>query len=994
MLKRGIVIYLFVALIQPLQAQFLKSYRMSSKEIKMNGLIKGIHEDDFGYLWLYGTRGISRFNGLQFETLQEIFSDSLKIKGCTSFTTQQGNLWLAIHDEGLFRVNENGKKEAFNDQRSSPETLNIKQLVSIDDYLFVLGEKGLESYKLVKNRLQKTEINIRDRESITSLFSHKESLWLISEHQVCRLNIVDMSIDSYEGLINAKLFTNPDQDLYLSHRPEFTEILRLDSVRNRFRPLGYQPYSAYKKERHFAWLDAQRMLSTPRNEIFFQVADFKNKKIEHINEIDSDLGKERIFNTPFRDSNGRLWLYGESLYLIPNNKHIKSIFRSLKLETISSIVELDSLLFIGTDFFGMSVLTEDGNLIRNYNRSNSSIAKNKINKLVSINKEDICLCFDDSFQFFNKNRGFSTKQDIPGGCQTAIEIGEYVWIGGDNAVFRYNKKTAALRKAPLPRFEDNRANYIEALFHMDDHLFCILERNGYQSVILDQVVVDLSTRMWSLLEDMWITISSTDADLTPSQDLLALATDNGLYLAHIQEEIYDNNGYFVFDKRPVFEHWNISEKTITNVQFKNDSILFASTEDEVIFMNIRSNQSHILGSRDGLSISEISNASGLIDKKGAFYLAGKDGIDKVEIDEFASPKKLKLHLDHVVINGAKKRNIDPANLIVKAGTHVLDLKINIPKNKVGNKHKVQVRFMNDTSWVDLPNHNFQMYNPSPGKLDFEFRAVDSFGNLISETLEVKVFVRDLWYRNHWLWLLSGLFFILILGYFIQRKQGIKNDKRNKEILLQEELARLKLQALNAQMNPHFTFNALSSIQQLISAEQSNTAGKYLSKFSKLLRHALHYSNLDKVRLDDELEFIRNYLDLELLRFENSFEYEIRNAVKDVEKIFIPPFFIQPHVENAIKHGLRREHNNKLQLSISKKDNLLTITIEDNGIGRAAAETESKYSVTNMKKGNQLTHQRIENLNKLQQKASFAVEDVIKGDQVVGTRVKLDFIIEN
>lgn len=160
-----------------------------------------------------------------------------------------------------------------------------------------------------------------------------------------------------------------------------------------------------------------------------------------------------------------------------------------------------------------------------------------------------------------------------------------------------------------------------------------------------------------------------------------------------------------------------------------------------------------------------------------------------------------------------------------------------------------------------------------------------------------------------------------------------------KLILEKELDKSMLSSIKSQMNPHFLFNALNTIQSYIYMNDKHNASVYISKFSDLTRNILEFSNKDTITLEEEIATLMLYLDLEKMRFEESFEYEInydKNLKKEVIKI--PSMLIQPYVENAIKHGLLHKKNERKLLILFKEQNeQLLIKIDDNGIGRKRSQ---------------------------------------------------------
>jgi putative methionine-R-sulfoxide reductase with GAF domain len=214
----------------------------------------------------------------------------------------------------------------------------------------------------------------------------------------------------------------------------------------------------------------------------------------------------------------------------------------------------------------------------------------------------------------------------------------------------------------------------------------------------------------------------------------------------------------------------------------------------------------------------------------------------------------------------------------------------------------------------------------------------------------------------------------------------------------QKMAEVEMHALRAQMNPHFIFNCLNSINRYIVKSDQATASLYLTKFAKLIRLILDNSNSKNVLLSNELEALKLYIDMEALRFDKKFSYEIKLAEGvSADSIEVPPLIIQPYVENAIWHGLLHMQtvgHLKIHLSLPV-ENMLQCVIEDNGIGRnKARELKSKSATTKKSLGMKLTENRIALLNRhAQLNASVEIIDLVKEEnEAAGTKVILNIPI--
>ena len=211
--------------------------------------------------------------------------------------------------------------------------------------------------------------------------------------------------------------------------------------------------------------------------------------------------------------------------------------------------------------------------------------------------------------------------------------------------------------------------------------------------------------------------------------------------------------------------------------------------------------------------------------------------------------------------------------------------------------------------------------------------------------------------------------------------------------MQERATRLEMQALRAQMNPHFIFNCLSSINCFILENNTEKASDYLTRFSRLIRMVLTNSEKSLITLDEELKMLRLYLDMERLRFENSFDYNITytNDV-EAESVLVPPLLLQPFCENAIWHGLmNKDGQGHLNITIMQEDTFLNCVITDDGIGRAKAGELNMVSAKKEKSmGLKITNERLSLFNHEKKVSNFyEMEDVINEiGAVSGTKVSI------
>lgn len=251
-------------------------------------------------------------------------------------------------------------------------------------------------------------------------------------------------------------------------------------------------------------------------------------------------------------------------------------------------------------------------------------------------------------------------------------------------------------------------------------------------------------------------------------------------------------------------------------------------------------------------------------------------------------------------------------------------------------------------------------------------------------------------RNTQAYALTGLIALLSVSGFLffgrqrekQRREKIEMEKRNLET---------EQQLLRAQINPHFIFNALNSVQSYISANDELKAMTYLAKFSKLMRNILENSMKKMITIEEELETLQLYMELESMRFKDAFVFEFGIHEKiDPSRTYIPPMLIQPFVENSIKHGfLNLEGKGRIMVDFFRINGVVSCKIEDNGVGRPQMLAEDKLAAQHRSLGMQLTRDRLHALQKdWNVEAKFDVEDLTSANgKACGTRVLIDMPYE-
>ncbi|MBI1306686.1 MAG: hypothetical protein GC181_08740 [Bacteroidetes bacterium] len=251
--------------------------------------------------------------------------------------------------------------------------------------------------------------------------------------------------------------------------------------------------------------------------------------------------------------------------------------------------------------------------------------------------------------------------------------------------------------------------------------------------------------------------------------------------------------------------------------------------------------------------------------------------------------------------------------------------------------------------------------------------------------------RHFWQMPWFKWAMILIPVLILSGFLYYRMVMIRIEKK-KEVEVRNRLVYLENSLIKAQMNSHFIFNSLNSIKSFIAANEPRKATKYLNTFALLIRNILNASQDNMVTLAKELKTIQMYLELEQLRFEDGFQFDIEvDKNLDTESILIPSLIFQPYVENAIWHGIlhKKDAIGRILISVERESDMLKIIVRDNGVGRVvSAQLKSKFS-SFKGQGMRLTKERLE-LYSNEKKGSTRIEikDLYEDENATGTEVRL------
>ncbi|MGB0521815.1 MAG: histidine kinase, partial [Flammeovirgaceae bacterium] len=381
-----------------------------------------------------------------------------------------------------------------------------------------------------------------------------------------------------------------------------------------------------------------------------------------------------------------------------------------------------------------------------------------------------------------------------------------------------------------------------------------------------------------------------------------------------------------------------------------------------------------------------------IDHKENLWVGGSKGISVMNV--LKAPRKThapKLHIEQLNVNGKKQ----PLNTLTNSYEYDATVHIAFKAITYTYPEKLQYQYrFNDNEWINTNDLKLTFSALQPNDYTFQVRA-KKFNSDWTEPLSITFQVLPPWWFSWW----------AIVGYMVLIGSGsafiiqLKNQKQKRiqaeRIRINKSFAELELKALQAQMNPHFIFNALNSIQSFILDNNERLANKYLTRFSKLMRLSLEASKSKYILIGQEVKLLNSYMELEELRFGGKFKYTLLVDPEINQATFkVPGMIIQPFVENAIHHGLiyREDQGDLMVEFIRKNDNVLCV-VDDNGIGRKkASEIQQKMGKTHKSRATQIIDERLNAIERIGG-VEISIKITDKENQqgmAKGTRVEICF----
>lgn len=696
----------------------------------------------------------------------------------------------------------------------------------------------------------------------------------------------------------------------------------------------------------------------------------------------------------FKDAEGNEWIssVNKGLLFFPRtNIEVSTMGKESDLQVVYRTK--DNTTFVG-DYSGtLYQLDETDNPIKVFKNRSSKFSEILPNKVLDIleYKDYLILVNNADIRIYERRDKLLTGRHIiltNGSGKSAMVVNDTLYLTTSNYAYEIN----------LKKFIDNArwSNQKTLVFNQEeDHL----RSNSYRKVLwknrCSAVLMDRNKRLWlgtnkGLFyrdKDTVLPLSSSlnfkkcnITDIKETTEGTLLVATNGYGLGVIEKD----TSYFV---NSVDEDIN---PIINSISLDDQGLIWLATNMGITSHILRNGKLSLqkkYTSSDGLSSKNIRT---LVVAEDKIYATSPEGLNiiKLKNEHEETIKNIPVYITNTLINEQPK-DLFNTNALKHFQNDVQFDFTGISYRSLDNV-KFEYRLVPwEQDWVTTSFDKVRYANLPPNAYNFQVKAIDKDGNKSLVASEFKFSIDKAWYKSWPFFLLLIALSVLSGGYLIvNRLQTIRTQSE-----YNEKIAVLKHQALLAQMNPHFIYNSLSSIQQFILSHDIDSAQKQLTRFATLIRAILANSRKTATSLSDEIELITNYLKLEEIRFDYQFSYAINVAIEDTDSIEITPMIIQPIVENSIIHGISAlvsERMGNIDINIKQEGAYVNCSITDNGIGIDTSKKLKKKSI--LKEESMALNnikQRLELLNKDGTEHFMKVKQLYDAEKnVVGTCVSV------
>jgi len=945
-----------------LKAQDPFYYRIDRSKGLPSNTVYDVFQDAKGFMWFSGSFGLCRYDGSQFMTFEANHSTS---KSGTSIKQDKtGRIWYCNFDGKLLYV-DNGQ---INQLKQNSE-FGFFHFAIIDNYLYVIENKEIAVYD-VHTLKKKFVIPFQSNKVICTHGSNShfyiitDKLYIISSPT--KVKQVPLPLELMNNLTGI-MIQNNGEELFL--RPKYGNVMAAYSN------------GAFKISKTNTTTQFVQNISTSSKGYWLSTTNgfiaYNNPTASKASTYSMYLSDNNVSDV-LEDSNGHLWVSTldkglrfipdlstrfffsndapTTLFTVNNNKVLVGTDRE-SLHTIDTTMVRLKTLFSGETNHSFYMLYADTASNRIFGTSNSFKMFDLTGKL----KTEVLAAVKDIVKVTDNVYAYSATWQCG-----LIKIGKKntEW----DSIFTSDAEVTRNELHFKPLIHNVRGKSV--VFNESKNALFFSTNKGLYKVT-PQKISEIKFKNESM---------NIVKLVTTGNFVLALSTDAQLYRINEKDTV-----------RKIELEKTLNGQTPSSIKMLNNRLFLFTKNSLFQYYHTTNRVAKIISINDDFEwhdIAQLQNKLVISTNKGYIITATTNKI------EYLTP----VFVIDSIRNGYKSQNVSDFSLVNAENPNVSIYFSHVCFNP-DNTSFVQYS-VNDGEWNKIVDNrnviNFE--NLKSGKYRIKIKYGNGFVN--SDVAELSFEVDKPFWAQWWFILLIISLLGLII-YSFDKWRTARINQKSQEIIdrinLEKAANQSKLKALKSQMNPHFFFNALNTIQSFILENDKKMAIGVLSKFSNLTRSMLEMSDKDEVTVAEEIKVLQLYLDIEKVRFNDDFEYSITANDFDTDSFKVPSLLLQPYVENAIKHGLLHKNGHKrLLISFSKETTYMRIIIDDNGIGRKKSmELNAIKNKMYQSFATQAIEKRVKLLNEFAGKEITVeyIDEIVENEQVHGTTVVIKIPIQ-
>lgn len=923
--------------------------------------------DNHGFLWITTDNGLTKFDGKNFKTYTT--NQGLPDNEITDiFIDSNQRIWVTPFRRTVAYYNP--VKDRFENEETDAELKKVElgntnrgSVLQFGGMAFCNNLRDFFIYKNGKATVYKGFMNIARSGTPEKIIEFSPGKYML------------ISPDSARAFVNGK-FT---KSFPLDNKNFFSEYFN-----------GVLYISADDKIKKYA-IDAEGYMTLMlEKKLPFVIRIFcragKNLAVTTFNRttypVDTatlELKDPLLYNIAVRnvleDKNGSTWIASIDRGLIKiQQKRISSFTISDKVlndeitQSFNALAIINKKIVVGNNYG--EILTYDG--VYDIKRKALSNGKNMdgvVRKIVELNDKIYVACQTGSFLIDKKTlsilKRFEGQQN--GSSKAALLLNDSVILLGNHATVQlYDLKTQKVIAQRIKRVTALGLNQSKTIYvGSNDGLYRWDKDSLYY---FGKTYRALSYRVNTIFNTadnlLWIGLGSDSLLVLKNDIVIGSIALGDIIPGNVCKSLYSNKAGVI---------WLGTNKGLNKIQYQ-------VTKNQLGFYNTS------FGLSDGLIGEQVND---ITIYKDTVYVATTGGISYLPVNLNLPVADITTFITRVSIKGVET----PVMKNYTVGYDQNDISISFSGADLTGYYPLFEYRINEGNWQKTDKNNIELRLAS-GLYNIQIRGMKRDGSASSQTETISFYIKTPFWQSSVFWTIAVISFFIISFFVLETRNKQKRKAEVAKVITEKKLTELEMQALKAQINPHFVFNCLNSIKGFIFDRDYAQADKYLDKFADLMRSTIDNSDASIISLQSEINYLDNYLQMEKLRFEDKFNYKIEAAADiDKEAFFVPAMLLQPYVENAIRHGMRFLENKKGQININvnKENNFLVCEIDDNGIGREkAAELKSKMHVEYQSKGMNISRRRAELYNINQQVTDKKDENGNATGTTITVKIPLNF----